>query len=287
MSTVAAGGAVYGNASIVPFMGGSGGGGTGWYDNASRGGGGGGGGAVLIASSGRITISGSITADGGTSADQDRAGGGSGGAVKLMANEITGGGNISAKGGISRGGEGRIRLEATTNSFSAGTNPPYTAGLPGSVFVANSPSLQITSIAGHAVPASPTGSYAQPDIALPSTTVNPVSVAVSAAHIPAGTTVTISATPQYGAASSATAVLAGTTSSSTATANVTFSTTYTNVIMATTTYTLQASIYYEGEKLAKAVVTATPGKKSEVIYISESGKKIKEEQLVLAGLIRR
>jgi len=57
--------------------------------------------------------------------------------------------------------------------------------------------------------------------------------------------------------------------------------------MATTTFTLQASMYYEGEKLAKAVVSATPGKKSEVSYITESGKEIKEEQLVLAGLISR
>jgi hypothetical protein len=44
-------------------------------------------------------------------------------------------------------------------------------------------------------------------------------------------------------------------------------------------------MFWDGERIEKAVVSATPGKPSEVRYISESGKEISKEQLVMAGLI--
>ncbi len=90
---------------------------------------------------------------------------------------------------------------------------------------------------------------------------------VSASNIPVGTTVTISAIPQYGTASSANSTLSGTDASSTASASVNLSTAYSNVITATTTYTLQAGLYWNGEKVEKAFVKAVPGKNSEVAYI--------------------
>jgi hypothetical protein len=273
-----AGGPAYGAARLIPLVGGSGGGGAGSYSTASSYGGGGGGGAILIASSTTITINstGSITANGGDG--YNYSGGGSGGGIRLIGNTITGAGLISAKGGSLgynyRGGQGRIRIEAYTNSYTPGTDPPYTYGQPGGVFPSNIPSLAITSIAGVSAPATPTGSYATPDVLLPNTTTNPVAVNISAANIPAGTTVAVTVTPQYGSSSTVNTTLSGTDTSSAASANVTLSTQYSNVITAQATFTLLASMYYENEKIAKVRVTTTTGKESHAVYITESGKEI-------------
>lgn len=283
------GGPAYGNARLIPLIGGSGGGGSG--DGY---GGGGGGGAILIASSGNITITGTISANGGdgyyvTGWTGYHEGGGSGGAIRLIANIINGSGFITAKGGSigsqAFGGQGRIRIEAYTNNFTPGTDPPYTYGQPGSVFPANEPSLWITSIAGN-VPVTRTGSYSNPDILLPSTTTNPVTVNVSAAYIPVGTTVTVSVIPQYGSSSSVNTTLSGVLASTTATASVNLSTQYSNVVMAQATYTIQTAMFYDGEKIEKVRVAATMGKESETVYITESGKEIPAKELKMAGLVK-
>lgn len=277
-----AGGPAYGNASLIPLIGGSGGGGCAGSTSAACYGGGGGGGAILIASSGTITVTGSITADGGNG--NSYAGGGSGGAIKLMANVISGNGTISAKGGNissnNKGGDGRIRLEAYTNNRTAGTDPVYTYGQPGTVFLLNTPVLQITSVAGVNVPTNPTGSYSQPDILLPNTTTNPVTVTLLASYIPVGTTVTLSVIPQYGNSTEVTTTLSGTEASSTASASVNLSTQYVNVITATATFTIQQAMYYDGERIEKVRVATTIGKESEAVYITESGKEIKAGELM-------
>lgn len=284
-----AGGPAYGNARLVPFIGGSGGGGGSGSTSSASYGGGGGGGAILIASSTTITISGTISANGGDSYSST-GGGGSGGAIKLIANGITGSGTLSAKGGSlnqnNRGGQGRIRLEATTNTFSAGTDPPYTYGLPIAAFPANMPTLSLTSIGGAAVPASPGGAYNQPDILLPSSTVNPVTVNITAANIPTGTTVVVTVTPQIGASSSVNATLSGTDAASTASASVSLSTQYANVITAQATFTLLASLNFEGESIERVRVASTLGKNPETVYISRSGKEIPAERLIVAGLVK-
>lgn len=282
-----AGGPSYGNARVIPLIGGSGGGGMAGFTYASSSGGGGGGGAILIASSTTITVTGTITAKGGDG--YNAAGGGSGGAIRLIANTISGNGTISATGGsisnLWKGGQGRIRLEATINNRTAGTDPVYTYGQPGTVFVANVPSLSITSIAAVNVPASPTGSYAQPDILLPSTTVNPIAVTLSAANIPVSTTIAVSVIPQYGSAVSVNATLSGTDSASTGSASINLSTSYSNVIMAQATFTLLTAMFYDGEKIEKVRVAAVMGKESEVVYITESGREIKAAEM-MARLLR-
>lgn len=277
------GGPAYGTARLIPLIGGSGGGGAAGSASASNYGGGGGGGAILIASSTTITIAGSVTANGGD-AYSAIGGGGSGGAIRLIGTTITGTGTISAKGGSvasnNRGGQGRIRLEATTNTFIPGTDPQYTYGQPGSVFPASVPNLKINTIAGITVPASPTGAYAQPDILLPNTTVNPVAVTISASNIPVGTTVAVTVTPQFGSATSVNGTLSGTTAASTALASVTLSTQYSNVITAQATFTLLASLYYDDEKIDRVRVAATMGGESEAVYITESGKEVTAAMLM-------
>jgi hypothetical protein len=275
-----AGGPVYGTARLIPLIGGSGGGGGAGSASASNNGGGGGGGAILIASSTTINITGSITVNGGDG--YSYSGGGSGGGIRLISTTITGTGLISAKGGSSYapGGKGRIRLEATTNTFTPGTNPQYTYGQPGSVFPASVPSLTITTIATVAVPASPIGSYAQPDVLLPNTTTNPVTVSISASNIPVGTTVAVTVTPQFGSSTSVNATLSGTNASSTASASVTLSTQYVNVVTAQATFTLLASLFYENEKIDRVRVATTMGKDSQAVYITESGREIPAEKLL-------
>lgn len=298
-----ASGSTYGNEQILPLIGGSGGGGgSGYgYPTAYTGGaGGGGGGALLIASSGTIIVNGSITAKGGqgSNATVSAGGGGSGGAIKLIANTISGEGTISASGGSGGlsaagggwyggyGGNGKIRLETYTLSRTAGTTPAYMFGYPGTVFVANMPSLQITSIGGVNVPSTPTGSYATPDISLPSTTTNPITVALAASNIPIGTTIRVSVIPQFGSATDVTSTpLSGASASSTATAGVNLSAQYPYIITATATFTIQTAMFYEGEKIETVRVATTMGKGSEVVYITEAGKEIPAEKL-MAGLVK-
>lgn len=100
----------YGNPSLLPLVGGSGG--TGY---SSRYSGGGGGGALLLASAGRLTLDGAVTARGGTRPTGWSGGhaGGSGGAIRLVARILDGSGSLAVSGGQdeTKGGSGRIRLE--------------------------------------------------------------------------------------------------------------------------------------------------------------------------------
>ncbi|OGW55563.1 MAG: hypothetical protein A2Y81_05570 [Nitrospirae bacterium RBG_13_43_8] len=291
-------GAIYGNERILPMIGGSGGGGGNFYSGSSTtggGGGGGGGGAILIASSGTINVIGTITANGGNAptgygygAPFGGGAGGSGGAIKLIANTIAGNGTISAIFGYGTrygsspggsGGNGSIRFEANTVTRTASTTPVNTYSHPSTVFVANIPVLSITSIAGENVPENPSGTYGSPDMILPSATTNPVTVDISATNIPAGTTVTVTSVPEYGASTSATGALSGTGELSTTSVQITISTSYQSIVKAQATFTIQTAMYYEGEKIQKVMVASTMGKGSEVTYITETGKEIPAREL--------
>lgn len=272
-----AAGSVYGNSELQPLTGGSGGGGA-YASNA----GGGGGGAIVIASSGTINISGTytrITANGGNGSG--KGAGGSGGAIRLIANTITGNGTIEAKGGAGYGvgGYGRIRLEAYIVNRTAG--PVFVYYPPASVLLANTPTLRITSIGGVNAPAFPLGSFSTPDVMLPATTTNPVTVTLNATYIPVGTTITVSVLPKFGNASSLTATLSGALETSTASVAVTLpSGSYPSVIQAYAVYTLQTAFYWEGEKIDRVSVAANLGGESETVYITESGKEIKSSALM-------
>lgn len=279
-----AGGPAYGNERVSPLIGGSGGGGSGGTTTGAGSAAGGGGGAILIASSTSISVTGTIVANGG---DGYYSGSGSGGSIKLMANSVTGNGTIAARGGTSNynstpGGTGRIRIEAYTVNLAAGTDPAYTYGQPGSAMLSNMPTLSIVSIAGVNVPVNPAGSFSQPDMLLPNTTTNPVTVNVSAANIPVGTAVTLSVVPRIGSATNVTATLGGTLESSSASAKVTIPTSYISVIMATATFTMRAML--DGEQIEKAVVTATPGRESETVLVTQSGRQVKVTEVIASNL---
>lgn len=312
----------YGNPNLLPLLGGSGAGGGASYkgldfncgtNGCNGGGGGGGGGAILIASSGTIAMNGIITANGGGGglgfhtpyggSDYVGAGGGSGGAIRLMANNLTGTGTFSVNGGSGSGsqqyfapsGPGRIRLEANTFSFTGSivANPPAgstsgghlaSVGIPGIVSFTSVPVLAITSVGGTTAPINPTGSLITPDITLPSSITNPISVTVSASNIPVGTVISVSAIPQNGNnGTGGSTTLGGTLSSSNGTASLslTAGSPYTVMAQATFSATLASNdfpTYAEGEKVEKIRVAANYGGLSTITLITATGKEIQLEK---------
>src|SRR6266540_825432 len=101
LTTLATYGAPSTFVSLLPLFGGSGGFGNFINPSSGVGGsGGGGGGAIVIASSSKISVTGSITANGGAGGNPNSGGnctsGGSGGAIRLVAPEVSGTGSLQA-----------------------------------------------------------------------------------------------------------------------------------------------------------------------------------------------
>ncbi|MDC6170011.1 hypothetical protein [Paucibacter sp. XJ19-41] len=290
----------YGAAELLPLIGGSGGGGGVAGSNWAGSGGGGGGGALLIAASGTITITnttGKILALGGAGGNvapagcqgtPDRSsagGGGSGGAIRLVATTIAGNGQISADNGArgtsscayegGTGGDGRIRLEAETITRTAGSTPTHSFGQPGPVFIAGSPTLSITTVAGVNVPQPPTGVA---DVRLPATTANPVTVGFATTNIPVGNTVKLSVVPASGAEVTAVSTaLTGSTAAATASAAIELPA-GASTLQASITYTVVVAVgealsrYAQGERVERVTVTAGLDGKSSTTLITVSGR---------------
>ncbi len=294
------GGPAYANPQLLPLVGGSGGGGGTMLASAGQvtaGGGGGGGGAILLASSGTITVTGTIAARGGAGGNAGTGGaggGGSGGAVRLVATTLAGSGSILATGGAGgvggggAGGTGRIRLEGYTNTMNVtvtGVNPSL--DIPRGLSATGFPSLTITTIGGQTVPATPTGSFYSVDVTLPSSAPSPVAVVVTATNIPAGTPVLLKAKPLTGAV---TTVTTPGLSGGTATANLAMDLAQPNLVSAEATFTitsaLDSPIKYAGEDVTTATVTAGLGGASQVRYYTASGKEVPEHAALALGLPR-
>lgn len=144
---------IYGNALLVPLVGGSGGGGS----QGSTAGGGGGGGAVLIAANTRITMNGAIIARGGFGGVCNNAG--SGGAIRLVAFRVEGAGTLNTSPGttpnrgVSVDGHGRIRVDTVIRSgLNFTTLGAASIGGNLLVFPAPNPTLTVTEAAGNLVP---------------------------------------------------------------------------------------------------------------------------------------
>jgi hypothetical protein len=214
------GGRAYGNPFIVPLQGGSGGAGGSVDPTLSdfcAGGGGGGGGALQIASSLSITVNGSIVADGGTggggsSPDANRigwGGAGSGGAIYLSAPVLSGSGFLLARGATAPtspsgqrgdGAHGRIRLEATQNTFTGTVTPSAVTGSPVEVVLPKkAPVVQVTRMRMDGtwipVPLNPTGSFELPDV-----TVNgsELTLEIEAKNVPLNAEISVYVTSENG-----------------------------------------------------------------------------------------
>ncbi len=290
--TGGAGGGRYGSRTLLPLVGGSGGGGTSAWSTNFGDGGGGGGGAILIASSANIIFPGTwlnqhILARGGGGWN---GGGGSGGAIRIVANKISGLMRFRVNGGTSSGGghgaPGYIRVEGTDlNEFTPDLETPFISyALPNPVTLPNSPILNIVSVGGVNSPATPKGSfYQQPDIVVPTTMPNPVTVNLQATNLPVGTVLQVTLTNELGERTTVNSTpLAGTQASSTATASVTLPTSGIAVISASATLNLLIAydkpIYIDGERIDKMEIAAAFGGPSDVTYISATGKRLKLPQ---------
>ena len=285
----------FGAPTILPLTGGSGGGGGAATNNTRGGAAGGGGGAILIASSGTITINGTITARGGAGATgAGGGGGGAGGAIRLIANIIAGTGTLRADGGAlgnanvgfngGVGGQGYIRVEAYDyNGFTGSTIPTNIASLsfPHPITPPNSPTLRIASVAGVNAPTTPAGSLqAVPDVIVPASTANPVTVALEAANMPVGTVLQVILTPTRGARTTVSSgPLAGTDSSSTASASVTLPggiSVIAAIGVIDLTIAKATPMFLNGERVNRIEVAAVFGGASELTYITESGRRIRQ-----------
>jgi hypothetical protein len=270
---------IYGNAELLPLIGGSGGGGSSGDQNIAPGGGGGAG-AILIAASGTFTINGTILANGGPAGGQagaGAAGSGSGGAIRIVATTLQGEGTINAtRQPIGQdSGDGRIRLEAENLLRTSGTLPAYSFSTPGLVLIANLPALSISSVGGIAAPANPTGNR---DVELPGVTTNPVTVEFQTTNVPLGTTVVLTAAAERGISTTANSTpVAGSVNSGTASANINLPN-GNSILSAQTTFTVTASLgadfskYAKGEQVEKVRVGINPEGLSETTFITISGK---------------
>jgi hypothetical protein len=196
------GGFVYGNAQVVPLIGGSGGGGARGYSTWS---GGGGGGAILIIAGGTITLNGTIAANGGNGPFGNNvpgllgAGGGSGGAVRLVANTINGSatGSISCLGGngVYPGGYGRIRTESNLDTLPNDGIPSRsrsTVGATAKIWPdSTQPKIVAVSLGDKPVPADSRGRiiFGETDVELNSAT--PAVLTIQAQNVPLNATVEV------------------------------------------------------------------------------------------------
>lgn len=228
--SIGASGIPYGNAQGVPLLGGSGGAGS---DSRS---GGAGGGAILIACKKKITITGSITANGTTVAASQYgvklSGVGSGGTIRLVAETITGSGLLTAYGQQSSasiseycsggplsqnsvGGRGRIRLESRINTTGAiQTVPGASVVDPGPTAQiwppTNAPTLRIKSIASVDAPGAPLGNINSgfTDIQVNSGTTNATIILESQnLSVDPPATIQVRIVPKFGASSFVVATL--------------------------------------------------------------------------------
>jgi hypothetical protein len=292
--------------SLIPLIGGSGGAGGG--STTGTGSGGGGGGAILIASSTRINLpstnshiraNGGNSASAGSSCNSATSSAGSGGAIRLVAPQIAGPGLLRAIGGTpcsggTAGGDGRIRLEASTMEFTGSAIPvPSTSLSPGPVspvgnpVLANVPTLAIASIAGQALPPTTGASYFTPDVTLPLETTNPVPVALTATNTPVGapTAMAVRLIPQTGSWTDVPVTThTGTFASSTASADVTFPVGRVSVVQAIASFTLTgqtASLFpsIDGEPVERVLVAASPGEASTLSLVTKSGREVRVDRL--------
>jgi hypothetical protein len=309
------GGPAYGSIFIQPLLGGSGGGGGGGGAHPAQRaeGGGGGGGAILIASSGAIEIrsTGRIVANGGNTGapvsvsgnQANCGGGGSGGAIRLVASAVLGTGLLQAVGGAGlvtpgcsfgggAGAPGRIRLEGDQVSYgNSGSSPVPTFDTPSALFLSAQPGLRITSVAGIAAPAAPTGNM---DVILPANVTNPVAVTFATSGVPLGSTVALVVSPSLGPVATAQSTpLSGSLTAATASASVTVPTGH-SVFQATVTYTVviglgeELSRFAQNERVEKITLSATLGGNSKMTLVTVSGKEFDAppEAVLIAGMAR-
>ncbi len=178
----------YGNSSLVPLIGGSGGAANGNYN------GNGGGGAILIAASGTIQLSGTISAADGSGGPGYR---GSGGAVRLLADQILGAGTVAANGQ----NPGRVRLQANVVSQFLSVNPIVQRESPTPVVIwpaTNAPSVRVVSVSEQNAPRDPRAVIENNPADVTIASSSPVAILLETTNFPTNGTVNVFIKPRNG-----------------------------------------------------------------------------------------
>lgn len=304
-------GDMYGSSVILPLIGGSGGAGS----CVHIGGGGGGGGAILVVVNNSLVVSGSITAKGGNGFASispypnntvvGGGGGGSGGSIRVIATTLGGTGSLRTDGGLgvcgynwgyvtNTAGQGRIRLEAFSDTFTGPTVGVATRGLTGIImYPANQePRIAISSVAGVPIPVSPGGVAATPDVLIPAQQGNPISIVVACQNTPLNSDIIVDVKPYNGVGVTATAQNStGTVAASTATISINMPTgggtiqarTTANIVIASAKdgrrtprkpSLFETGLAMNGERFKAAEITSKLGGRQQLVFVTESGKRI-------------
>jgi len=205
-------GPTYGNAALVPLVGGSGGAVTqtdsvGCYWWA---GGGSGGGAILIAAKTTIHLGGTVKANGGEASGScgDTGSGGSGGGIRLIADTLAGAGHLRAVGGVSTqqvGGYGRIRVEYLSQMALTDPGVPQasvaTLAGPPVIWPENAtPAVKIISVGPASVSNYPLADMIEePDVRITPDQAQNLTVTIAAQFVPLDWTVSVRLVPTSGA----------------------------------------------------------------------------------------
>ena len=304
-------GPTHGNVAILPLIGGSAGaGGEGGGNGA---GGGPGGGAILIAANNSITVGGNIVANGGNGGNGSGngscgigggsgfGGGGSGGAIRVVADVVSGSGQLRTLwgGGVNRGGAGRIRVEGNEVDLVDPGDPNFVEDLPTFVFPPPmSPKLRATMLEDinaiqHPVREEPRGVIDDPfDVDANIATMDAVTIHIQANDCPLDATMDVRIVSASGPTSVAAAapMIGGTCESSTWTAEATFPAGFSVVqvraffddfegcagepIGKAIPRRLRGLKTLNGERITRVAVATTVGGGSQVIYETETGRKI-------------
>lgn len=285
--------------SLSPIVGGSGGSGGSQCTNVGQSPfGGGGGGAIVIASSTLVNITapdGKVFASGGgVECPFGGAGGGSGGSIRIVANAVNINSSLFANGsGIpsSPPFNGVIRIEALQGqlNFTGAATPaavlaPFVSSSPPIISTAGLPQLLIDSVGGFQVPAYSGTRFDTVDILLPTQTLNPVIIAVSATNIPVGTQVNVAFVNGSPGGTSTPCNLAGTLASSSCTATVSnLNRTAVTYLMATAAFTPPGSLGRSNPKgpnqVAKIRLNGVLGERSKYVFLDARGKAIDTAKL--------
>lgn len=282
--------------TLTQLAGGSGGGGAAslttcgiGHNNGAAGGGGGG--ALLVSANTTINFEYAYLyvtgGNGGTSNGNcyyNAGGAGAGGALKLVAPTLTGIGGAYLNGGYNYivgaapGGVIRVEGNATTLSlYIYGQTSGTVAATAGPITPAATPALRIAAVGGIAVPPAPTGNTATPDVNFPTPPAGAVSVVLSAANIPLGSTIKVRVTPQVGTFTEVDSdPLNGSVESSTATASVTIPPGYGSITATVTfgcTETLCALLPSRDRAGALVEVVASAGT-SRAFIVTSDGRRI-------------
>ncbi len=177
-----------------------------------------------------------------------------------------------------------------TFTFSGTNSPALSAGEIGPIFVPNDPNLRISSIAGQAVSAEPTGIQ---DVTFPEDLVQPVSVGIAASQVPLGTIVTVLVKAQNGdVVEYISNALDGTLEASTATVEGVTLPSGPSVLEAQASFTLVLAagggesasmqgtpLLYQGERIEMAEERTASNGETEVFYMTSSKKRIPEDEI--------